>query len=237
MPLQLKKIWRSTMKTASGFMSMFSRPSAAESPSVKLYRSIHDLPLHRFVECITTDSLHSLIIEGTPSEDELKTTWHKIADQYSASVGNYEYQIYLNCFKEAATLAVDLQNIEFLIEALRKAFYQPLLDALNKAMQTSVVLEGLEKEAYNKELDSLYRRSRGLKIRLHLKKAQYDALSKKFEGTGEKPSRDYFESMMITLSDHAGFQLSMNMSVFEYCERLKRFIQYVEKMNNKKWQK
>lgn len=237
MPLQLKKIWPFTTKTANGFLSKFSRPSAAESPSVKLYQNIHELPLHRFIECITSGEYYALIIDGKATDEQLQKAWHKLADQYSAAIGDSEYIIYLNCFKDYAQWAVDLQNIEFLIETLRKAFYQPLLDELNKKMNTAIQLDGLDKETYHKQLDVLFKRSRGLKIKLDLKKLQYDALNKKFQGDGKKPTRDYFESMLITLSDHAGFQLTTNMSVYEYCERLKRFIRHIEQMNKKKWQK
>jgi hypothetical protein len=215
---------------------MFKRPSKAESHSVKLYQSIHDLPMHRFIECITEDNYPTLIIEGKPTDEELQAHWLKIADQYTAAVGDHEYRLYLNCFVEMAAMAVDLQNIEFLIESLSKAFYQPLLEELNKLMGTKIVLDGLEKPAYYKQLDVLYKRSRGLKIKLDLKRMQYEAIGKKFQGVSEKPTREYFESMLITLSDHAQFQLTLNISVFEYCERLKRFIRYIEQAK-KKWQK
>ncbi len=215
---------------------MFKRRSQTESLSGKLYQSINELPLHRFIECITGDNYSALIIEGTATDEQLQNAWAKLADQYTAAVGDNEYRLYLNCFKEVAVMAVELQNIEFLIESLGKAFYQPLLDELNKLMGTAIQLDGLHKEAYYKQLNVIYKRSRGLKIKLDLKRMQYDALSKKFSSKGEKPSRDYFDSMLITLSDHAQFQLTANITVFEYCERLKRFIHYIE-ASKKKWQK
>lgn len=215
---------------------MFKRRSKQESLSGKLYQSIHDMPLHRFIECITVDNYSALLIEGKATDEELQDAWHRIADQYTAAVGDNEYRLYLNCFKEVAVMAVELQNIEFLIESLGKAFYQPLLDELNKLMGTAIQLDGLQKESYYKQLDIIYKRSRGLKIKLDLKRMQYEALSKKFSNKGEKPTRDYFDSMLITLSDHAQFQLTANITVFEYCERLKRFINYIE-ASKKKWQK
>jgi hypothetical protein len=192
--------------------------------------------MHRFIECITSDNYSALLIEGKATDEQLLSAWNKIADQYTSAVGDNEYRLYLNCFKEVAVMSVELQNIEFLLEALSKAFYQPVLDELNKLMGTSIKLDGLQKEPYYKQLDVIYKRSRGLKIKLDLKRMQYESLSKKFSGSNVKPEREYFDSMLITLSDHAQFQLTANITVFEYCERLKRFIQYIE-ASKKKWQK
>lgn len=239
MPLHIKKIWQFIRKAATGFTWKRSRLSVAASRTVKLYQNIHDLPLFKFKDCVVEQNLHVLVIEGTPTEDQLKEAWEQIASEYAAAVGDAEYKLYFNTYRELLQMAVDLSNAELLIDTLRKAFYQPLLDELNKLLGSSVKLDGLQKEAYYKQLDVLYKRSRGIKIKLDLKNMQFKAMEQKFGERGSgKPTREYFDSMLITLSDHAGYQLTDSISVFEYCERIKRYTKYVEQMQKKlQWQK
>ena len=239
MPLHIKKIWQSIRKAAPGFTWKRSRLSAAVSPTVKLYQNIRETPLHIFRDCLVTGNHHLLIIEGNPTQEQLQTAWEYLVNEYAAATGDAEYKLYLTTYKELMALAVDLGNAEMLIDTLRKAFYQPLLDELNKLLGSSVRLDGLEKEPYYKQLDILYKRSRGIKIKLDLKRMQFEAMEKKFEGKGGgKPTHEYFDSMLITLSDHAGFQLTDRISVYEYCDRIKRYMKHVEQMNKKlQWQK
>lgn len=233
MPLHIIRTLQSTRRTVYGFFAKFRLPLTTTTPSGKLYRNIHDLPLHKFIDCLIDEDIHALVIEGFATPYELESKWAQITDEYTAAVGDAEYKIYLNTYKDMICMAVDLQNIEILIHTLRKAFYQPLLDELNKLIGSNVQLDGLMKENYHKQLDVLYKRSRGLKIKMDLKRLQYESISKKYETKGGKPTREYFDSMLITLSDHAGFQLTDRISVFEYCERIKRLSKYVEQTNKK----
>lgn len=235
MPLQLNRIWHFTRKTATGFISKFRKPSAAASPSGKLYRSINELPLHKFIDCYIDNNLHALIIEGKATDAELENAWAQLSDQYTTAAGDAEYRIYLDLYKEVIALAADLQTAEALIGILQQSYSKEINIALNELVGTSVLLEGMSTETYQKQLAIIYKRSRALKLKYDLKMVQFEAMQKKFTGDkSEKPTRDYFDSMLITLSDHAGYQLTDRISTYEYCERLKRLQQYISKNRNKR---
>jgi hypothetical protein len=46
------------------------------------------------------------------------------------------------------------------------------------------------------------------------------------------PTRAYFESILITLSDHAGYHIKDDITVYEFGERIRRLNHYIKKLND-----
>ena len=203
-------------------------PSGRTTRSWNLYLNIYELPFSKFLDCIVDDNLSALIKEGYPPEIELLTTWQSISEQYANACGNSEYSLYFNLFKRIGIITQDLADIHNFIELLSIIYYEPIARELNSLLKTNFRFDPSNQIEYQATLKRCYNRSRGLKIELDLKKLQYEEMEKKLS-KNEKPTREYYYKILITLSDHAGYDLRPDMiTVFEYCERLQRLKKHFE---------
>lgn len=212
------------------------------------YRSIIDLPLRNFITCAVDNNLYALIITGKPSDLELQLAWEDIQQEYSDAIGDSEGKLYLSLMKDIIIIDAKHQLIKKLagheevdpvtftitqpLGLLRLVYSEPLCKELNKLCLTSFKFDPLNEEKYLKELDRCINKSKTLIIQKTLKQHSLDALQKKFDAKEEqKPTRQFFMSMLITLSDYAKYQIHDNITVFDYCERLHRLNKYIEQMN------
>lgn len=191
------------------------------------------MPLFRFVDCAVDDNLQALIIPGQikffkPTEQELRDAWTDILQQSSEAGGSHEYRLYVNLYKELSIIQLTLDQILITIRFLNKTYNKYLCDELNKLVKMKFEFNPDNPEQYQEDLERAYRLSKGLKIRYDLKKQQFEAIEKKFKEGDQAPTREYFCSMLITLSDHAKYPVTDQITVGEYYERIKRFNQYVD---------
>jgi len=206
------------------------------SPSAKLYRHIVDLPLSRFKECDIRGNLAALVISGYPDPSELEKAWFEIQCEYQDARGDAEYKAYLIFRKEVQLLKITLRQIHICIKQLSDILQIGNIDPgivelkdswtkeLNKHLHTTFVFDFDQPDAFVHDLQRCFNRSKGEKIYLDLKEARLEALEQKF---GEKKKADdaYYESLLISLSDAAGYQLKDDITVFQFCERITRLIQ------------
>jgi hypothetical protein len=199
-----------------------------------LYQHITELPLRNFIDCSVNDNYHALVISGHPTEQELLFAWSNIQQEYADAMGNHEHRLYITLFKEVTILKITLQTIHCLIEILQEVYYEPYAAELNKLLRTDFKFDHTDQNKYNETLRRCFNRSKGLKIDLELKLIQYKAIEKKNQETGKKPTREYYQSILITLSDYAKYQLQDSITVYEFCDRLRRFNNYCEQVEKMK---
>lgn len=233
MRLKTNRIWPFIKKLISGNTSPLNMPSQTASSSAQLYRNISETPLFVFVGCITHKNLLLLVISGKPTEQELQDAWDRLQDQYTSSVGDNEHKLYLTAYKDLIDLEAQYNESVILIHALKHFFFQPFLDDLNKLLNSDTKLDYKNDVKYYDQLKVLERKSKGLKLRADMKRATYNKIASQFNEKGKKseaPTREYFDGMLITLSDHAGYRLTDQITVFEYCERIRRLNKEKEKL-------
>ena len=199
-----------------------------------MYQSIHKLPLHKFIDCIVDNNLHSLVISGKPAEQQLQDTWNGILSEYSEAIGNHEYKLYIGLYKEITILKLTYDQINNAVSLLQVTYSEYLCKQLNKLLKTDFRLNWKDQASYQEQLLKCIRRSKAIKIQLDLKIMQFEAIQKKHESKGEPRGREYFVSVLISLSDHAKYPIHDTITVGEYCERLKRFNAYLETLKSSK---
>lgn len=199
-----------------------------------MYRSITQLPLHRYIDADVDGNLHALVITGKPTDEELQTAWGEITEQVSEIGGGAEYKLYMSLFKEIAIYDLTLKQIEYLVSVLQYAYSRSLCDELNKIGGTSFKLDPTDNQTYQEELKRCLRRSGGMKIKMDLKVAQFEAMQKKFEGKKTKPTREFYQAVLNNLSDHAKYLVPDTITVYQYYDRLKRLNQYYEAQKSQK---
>lgn len=203
--------------------------SPMENQSGEYYRSIGKLPLSRFIDVVVDNNIYALVITGHPTIEQLHDAWNDINSQYADAIGDAEYKLYLSAFKDVTVLTLTLQAIEACIDTLKLFPHAYLFDELNRLLSTSFNFDFKDYDEYQKLLKRCWQRSRSFKIQLDLKLISFEAIRKKFEDS-KPPTREYFQSILITLSDHAKYPIMETITVFEFAERLHRLNKYHEQL-------
>jgi len=219
---------------------------------IKYHTTIDELPRTKFIDCDVDNNLASLIIDTVPNPEilqtiwpELNMAWANILSQYGERVGSNEYKMYVALYKEIYVLKITLDQINILAGRetkdqegnitqragiLRIYYVEESAKELNDLLKTTCRFNNLDPKSYHAELDKCINRSKAFKIRLDLKLLAFDAIEKKQKGKeGEKSTRQYYDSIMVTLIDHAKVHIPEDIKMGQYCERLNRFIKASEK--------
>jgi hypothetical protein len=228
----IKKQWPFTKTATNSNTSTPSKPTpkVTDQQSEKWYQHITDLQLRNFIDCVVNDNYHALVITGNPSAQDLLLAWSEIQAEYADVMGDYEHKLFVALFKEVTLLKISLQTIHCLIEILREVHYEPFTAELNKLLRTSFVFDPADQNKYQETLRRCYNRSKGIKIDLELKLVQFKAIEKKNMEAGSKPTKEYFQSILITLSDHATYPVQDTITVYEFADRIRRFHNYCEQV-------
>jgi hypothetical protein len=168
------------------------------------------------------------VITGNPDQVELKAAWLDIQSEYADAIGNSEYRLFVNLMKEVIVLGTTLDQINVLVSLLEEYYHIEIHQRLNKLLNATIALDPTDPDKYKAGLKGAIMRSKSIKIKLDLKNIQLKDIQAKMEEPGKKPEREYFHSVLITLSDHAKYQIADNITVYEYCDRVKRFVKYCE---------
>lgn len=208
---------------------MQEQQSQTDSRSYAFYRHITDIPLNKFIEVSTTGNLAALVISGFPPQDELTEAWGIIMEQYSEAIGDHETRLRFNLYKDIHRLELKINQIHLLVSVLKNFYVPQLVTELNSLLVSTIVFDVNKKEEYDRKLQVALNRSKGFKIQLDLKLLHYNAiLQEKTEG--EPATKEYFQSVLLTLRNFEGYMMrDTDITVFEFCELIKRFNKQMEK--------
>lgn len=202
-----------------------------ELPSSKCYRHIVDLPLRNFITVSVDDNLYALVISGQPSEPELFNAWQTIKEEYALAMGNQDQALYVNLFKQVQKLQLTIEQIDLAVNVLKEVYVEQFASELNKLLNTTFAFPVNDPDTYDKNLKKCISLSKRFQITIDMKLAQLEAMHKQLEkrGSGEARAvnKEYFYSILITLSDHAEYPIVDTITVFEFCERIKRLNEYI----------
>lgn len=192
------------------------------------------LPLNKFIDCIVDNNLQSLTISGFPKEEQLRAAWSNIMSEYSDLIGSQEYRLYIEMLKEVSILKISIDQIALGLGVIRYGYSKIICDEINNLLKTNCSFNWSDQKTYQDECDKCERRAKAFKIKYDLKSLQFEAIQKKNEEGDKKPlNRQYFTSILITLSDHAKYRIEETIKIPEYCERIKRFSEYCRQQSAK----
>jgi hypothetical protein len=226
MQTKKKSRWQFTKKQESSSTAMHSSHINKATVSSEWYQSITKLPLNKFVDVAVDNNLNALTISGFPTPEELEIAWSHIYNEYSEAMGDNESKLYVTLLKRVAVLKLTLSEIHILVEILTECYYEPFTKKLNKLLNQAYEFNPDKPEEFNKQLKSCLNRSKAFKIEMDLKQLQLDAFIAKNKEKKSKYTRQYFDNILISLSDHAGFEVKETITVYQFCERLKRLNEY-----------
>lgn len=220
--------------------------------NIKYYKTIDELPRNKFIDCDVDNNLASLIIGTVPDPEtfhaiypELQMAWENILSQYGERIGSNEYKMYVALYKELSILDITFTLIKSLaarekkdehgnvIEPaglLRMYYVEEKANELNELLKTNCKFNYLDAKSYHAELDKCMRRSGAIKIQLDLKRMTFHAIEEKYKSKeGAESTRQYYDSVMVSLIDFVKVHIPEDIKMGQYCERLNRFIKACEK--------
>lgn len=175
------------------------------------------------------ENLQPLIISGQPTIKELQNAWSNIIEEYKKNVADGEYILYLETYRELRELEFLISNIKFCVLFLRKNNTQYFINELNDCLRPfKFIADWNDQVEWKSKLDDCLTRIIGFETQLEMKQISFNSLQKKEDSEEGKADEGYYTSIMITLSDHAGYQLPDTILTLEYVKRLKRYLDFAK---------
>lgn len=199
----------------------------------KCYQNITELPLNRFIDCVVDGNLSALVISGQPTEIEIITVWEEIKMQYADAMKDGESRSFIILQREAGALDISYQKVLLAISTLENYYTKYFSDHLNKLLGTKLKFDPPFSEGYYKDLKTAHDRSKGIMLDLKLKEAAMQAVELKAKGTGIKPTREYFEEIVVAFENRWTQQFSMDMSTWKFCYRVHLLQKEYEQLKRK----
>lgn len=223
MQKKTKSRWPFTKKGTNTPSSPQTPQSPADTKSFSLFHSITDLPLSRWMDLVVDGNRFALVKSGEPPLAELYKTEADLRVQYADAIGDNEYRLYCNHINEITRHEITLAQIQSLVAALREAYVPAFEQSLNRLLLTSFKLDVTKPDEYDKTLQRALNRSKGIKLTIDLKRLSIAKLEEKYTGgTGQKATREYYMGILIDLSDAAHYPLADTITVWEFCERIRK---------------
>lgn len=169
-----------------------------------------------------------MILSGEPALEDLQTAWGDLLAQYHSAIGDTATTMRFFLYKEMALLAITIREVYFLIECLRRRYHKFFHAQLDLLLECTIELDESDPQKYYANLNRYLKRSKSIQADIDLKKIEYESL--KEGGKAERFTHEYYESMLITLTDHSKVHITDQISTFAYCERVRRFNKYVKSL-------
>jgi len=83
--------------------------------SLKLLHNLHEIKLNTFINCYCDEDYNGLIIEGNPTDAELKANWEIILQKYSEAIGGVDLSARVRDFKKYTALANKIKLAQLII--------------------------------------------------------------------------------------------------------------------------
>lgn len=201
---------------------------------MKLHTSCTTLLLSDYIICQVDKDLSPLIIEGEPTEQELKDAWqvitHEFFDLSESKQNNYE----LTLCAEMEALNYKIIAIQQSVEVLRKYRCDELVALLQK-LGYRFPFNANKEDEYLKDLGRVLSRAKTLVLQYNDKKAQLDNISKEKAPGETEVSRSYYDKILAILSKHSGYHVDESKTtVSRYAAILNMYIAYCEQLNAQK---
>jgi hypothetical protein len=197
------------------------------------YKSCAELPLNKFIDCIVDGNLQALTIAGFPTQEQLQDAWANILLEYSDLMGTTEYRMYVQLYKDISISKIILDQLIIALNILQVTYDEFFHTEANRILRTDCKFNWKDQASYQAEVKKCFNRSKALRIALDLKLLKFESIETKNKNKPEqKIDRKYFTSILITLSDHAKYQIQETIKMSEYCERARRFTEYCEQQKS-----
>jgi len=210
------------------------------------------MPLSRYIDCDCDDNLFALIITGNATIEQLNAAWSIIQEQVAEIGGSDTHSLLKSLYKEVNELSLFYQEIHLIVDSLRitlaicieKSYDLPqeIFDLqknnhkkLNKYLNSNFKFNIWDVDGYMRDLSGIITRSGSIKIKLDLRMMAYEQVKARVQssGTSEKRTRQYYDRLLINISDHSKYEIAEDITVSKFFERVKRYTDYCKTLQSK----
>lgn len=204
-------------------------------PELKLYRSIHNLPMPVFIECLISGNPSGITLSGTPTNEQLSEAWEGIMSQYSEAIAQTEVKSAISEMKSLALKEDKIVRIEYTLDLLKTLCdtKSPLLPALFESLYKFGYT--LPRKEYSPEnLSAVLKIFMG---HFRFDRTQYRLMEERMRHKGPKEQGNrydwaYFEDMLCTICITLKLPIInlRDITVGQYCSYTNQFNTYVKTM-------
>ena len=200
--------------------------------SFDIIDSAYNCPLSTYIDMIVDDKLEGLVISGSPSREQLEEAKMKIISEFTEISGGNEAIVnaeFVKTYYEQSNTLLLLDASMLLINQKR---YDEAIKFLNRhGVKCAIPQNDAEHDALVKAIEMKYK-NKAAKFKEATTK--YKSLYKK----GEKPTRKYYNRILIMLSTCEVIKIQLNpkqMTVAEFAEYLNVFNEYQNQLKIRKY--
>jgi hypothetical protein len=197
----------------------------------RLYRTIHDLPLDKFISALCDQDFNALVISGNPSQEELSQAWDEIFLDYLDLNGDNDARMDITLAKDIAILSARLQQIETCLFFLQVFHVQEVADILTDIGFEDVSLDPSDLEQYFENLNIIRLRSKEIKIDIELKEIELTELRESKKKTpAKRADRSSFLNILsrIATYKHTAVIRASEISVAEFCAMFAEYLDHIK---------
>lgn len=200
--------WSFFKKRGNGLTQPLKEPLRKPSLSTKLYLSITELTLDKFITCICDGNL-SVLVKGDwygLQEGDIIDAWESLYAQYIDCIKDKEQQYITRLLKEINLLQTKLDLIQLIVTRLSIEHNQEILDELKKiiAVTGNFIID--DANSYLKDLERVVLNSKRLVVELENKKSEFEKLMP--SSPAQKVDKQHFETVIIRVSKHMKFRVN-----------------------------
>jgi hypothetical protein len=199
---------------------------------MKLHTSCDTLLLSDFITCQCDKVLDSLVIEGTPTEEEKQAAWELITQEYYSQSNQKTNSMQIELCADIDKIKYKLIVIQECIDVLSRYRIDDLVQILHKHGYR-LPFNHNDPESYFKDLKTVADRSKSLLVLLNDKVAQLGILEN--AESGQEPiSRKYYNHTLAILSKFGGYAIEEGkITVGRYIGIVNHYVEYCEALNKK----
>lgn len=220
-------------RTKENTTTVSNQSTKEQSLSTKLIQNLRDINLRDFIHCYKSKDLEKLIIDGTPTEEELQDAWDKLRMDYIDLTGGVKQKTYFGLLKLLISLRA--RKEQFLIcQRVLKAVYSDMwAKELDELCETELELNPENWEQYLQDIDDNCNEFLApLSMEIRLKQIEFDQISEEDEDSKEMQEDDFYDAL-LDISDHIHTPLTDLISMWEYCRRIARLKEHIKELNSK----
>jgi hypothetical protein len=188
-------------------------------------------PLSVYIDVTVDDKLERLVIGGSPSRAELEEARRRLIAEFSELSGNGDARVFGEVLEAYCRQRVLIVGLEASLRLIGFGRFDAATEYLNK--------NGVKCSVPGSDEDAGVLAER-VRVKLKNRMAKFKEISGRYEslsGKGEKPTRRYYNRLLITLSTCEVIKMQLNanmMTVAEFAEYLNMFNEYQNHLKMKR---
>lgn len=186
-----------------------------------------------FMECICENNLRALIVTGDPAPVQLGEAWMKLFYEYCDLVDQPEVKYRAKLYAEIELLDRKIQYADTWAKILQ-FYFTPVFVSGLKYLGFDYELNPDDPAQYKNDLARIVAELRALKLKLKVKKQEYEFIEKNRSTTEEVISKKYFHEIFDKINDLKNREaITEKSTVMQYAIALSRLADAAESIKLK----